>query len=168
MRVRDATVDDRHAIVAIYNHAIEHTLATFDLEPFSIGAREAWFEQFGEQHPQHPLLVCERVGDREVLGYAYYLPFRPKAAYVHTKEISVYTHPSARRQGVARLLYQVLFKRARAAGVHTLIAVLGGDNPASKALHESLGFAFCGSLPEVGRKHGQWVDTHYFQKALGD
>ena len=165
MRVRDATSDDRHAIVAIYNHAVEHTLATFDLEPFSMAAREPWFTQFGEQNP---LLVCERVGDCEVLGFAYYLPFRPKPAYAQTREISVYTHPDARRQGVARLLYQVLFKRARAANVHTLIAVLGGDNPPSRALHESLGFAYCGALLEVGRKHGQWVDTHYFQKALGD
>ena len=162
MRIRDATREDLPGILAIYNHAIEHTVATFDLEPFSIAAREPWLAQFGAEHP---LLVCERVAG-ELLGYAYYLPFRDKAGYAQTKESTVYTHPAARRQGVASLLYQVLIKRARAGGVHTLIAVLGGDNPESVGLHEKLGFVASGTLREVGFKHGGWVDTHYFQKVL--
>ena len=41
MHVRDATRDDLPAIVAIYNHAIEHTVATFDLEPFTVEERVA-------------------------------------------------------------------------------------------------------------------------------
>ena len=163
MHVRDATRDDLPAIVAIYNHAIEHTVATFDLEPFTVEERVPWLAQFDAEHP---LLVCTRAEDGEVLGFAYYLPFRPKAAYGQTKETTVYTHPDARRQGVARRLYQALFERARANGVRVLVAVLGGENPASRALHEQLGFVHTGQLRGVGRKHGQWVDTHYFQKTL--
>jgi phosphinothricin acetyltransferase len=52
--------------------------------------------------------------------------------------------------------------------VHVLVAVLGGDNPGSVALHEKFGFVRSGHLREVGRKFDQWVDTHYFTKLLSE
>jgi phosphinothricin acetyltransferase len=161
MLVRDATRADLPAIVAIYNQAIDATVATFDLEPFTVEERVAWFEQFGAEHP---LLVCEDTG--EVLGFAYYLPYRDKPAYAATKETTIYTHRAARRRGVADLLYGELIARARKAGVHALIAVLGGDNPESRALHLKHGFAPVGHLRQVGNKFGAWVDTYYFEKLL--
>jgi phosphinothricin acetyltransferase len=163
MLVRDATRDDLPAIVEIYNHAIVHTVATFDLEPYTVEQRQEWFAQFDAQHP---LLVCERAASTSVLGFACYTPFRTKAAYAYSKETTIYTHVDARRQGVGRALYEALFTRARDNGVRVLVAVLGGDNPASVALHEACGFERTGRLRGVGRKHEQWVDTHYFQKTL--
>jgi L-amino acid N-acyltransferase len=153
---------DLPAIVAIYNHAVETTVATFDLAPFTVEQRGEWFGRFGSEHP---LLVCEH--DGEVLGFAYYSPFRAMAAYGGTKEISVYTHLAHRRRGVADRLYVELIERARRGGVHALIAVLGGDNPESSALHRKHGFVPVGHLRQVGRKFGAWVDTHYFEKLLG-
>lgn len=161
MLVRDATPDDLHAIVAIYNHAIETSVATFDLAPFTVDQRRAWFAQFGGVHP---LLVCER--DGSVLGFAYYLPYRDRAAYDATKETTVYTHHGARGVGVGTRLYVALIERARQAGVHALIAVISGDNPASKALHEKLGFEPLGRLREVGFKFGAWIDTYYYELLL--
>jgi L-amino acid N-acyltransferase len=162
MHVRDATRADLPAIVAIYNHAIETTVATFDLTPFTVEQRGEWFAQFDSAHP---LLVCER--DREILGFAYYLPFRTKAAYDGTKETTVYTHHAHRRSGVADRLYVELIERARRGGVHALVAVLGGDNPASSALHLKHGFVPSGHLRQVGRKFAAWVDTYDFEKLLG-
>jgi len=161
MLVRDAVRTDLPAIVDIYNHAIATTLATFDLEPFTVEQRVAWFAQFGAEHP---LLVCEQAG--AVLGFAYYLPYREKAAYDATKETTIYTHHEARRRGVADRLYGALIERARRAGVHALIAVLGGDNPESRALHLKHGFVPVGHLHAVGRKFDAWVDTYYFEKLL--
>jgi phosphinothricin acetyltransferase len=162
MLVRDATHADLPAIVDIYNQAIATTVATFDLEPFTVEQRVDWFMQFGAEHP---LLVCEDHG--AVLGFAYYLPYRSKAAYDATKETTIYTHHAARRRGVADRLYSALIERARRAGVHALIAVLGGENPESRALHLKHGFAQVGHLRAVGRKFDAWVDTYYFEKLLG-
>ncbi len=162
MLVRDATRADLPAIVDIYNHAIATTVATFDLKPFTVEQRAAWFAQFGGQHP---LLVCEH--EAAIAGFAYYLPYRDKAAYDATKETTIYTHHDARRRGVADRLYGELIERARRAGVHALIAVLGGDNPESRALHLKHGFVPVGHLHAVGRKFGAWVDTYYFEKLLG-
>jgi len=161
MLVRDAMLSDLAAIVAIYNHAIETTVATFDLLPYSVTERGEWFAQFGAEHP---LLVCEDAGS--VAGFAYYTPFRTKAAYATSKETTVYVDALARRRGIATRLYQALIERARERGVHALIAVLGGDNPESVGLHQRLGFSHVGSLREIGHKFGAFVDTHYYQRLL--
>jgi phosphinothricin acetyltransferase len=162
MHVRAATIADLPAIVEIFNHAIETSVAVFELSPYGIEERTSWLAQFGDEHP---LLVCDE-GDGSVLGFAYYLPFRTKAAYATTKEITVYTRESARRRGVADRLYEALIELARTHGVHVLVAVLGGENPESEALHEKHGFVRVGHLREVGFKLGAWVDTYYYEKIL--
>jgi phosphinothricin acetyltransferase len=49
-----------------------------------------------------------------------------------------------------------------------MIAVVGGAEPASIALHESCGFECVGRLSSVGWKMGRWLDTVYMQRALGE
>ena len=48
-----------------------------------------------------------------------------------------------------------------------MIAVVGGAEPASAALHAKAGFVETGRMRSVGRKHGRWLDTLYMQKSLG-
>ena len=161
MQIRAATLGDLEAIVRIYNHAVLNTVATFDLVPVTVSERLDWFAQFGEAHP---LFVCEV--DSAVMGYGYYLPYRLKPAYAQTKELTVYVDPSAHRGGIGTALYERLISTARLAGIHVLLGVLGGRNPASRALHQKLGFDEVGNLREVGHKFGAWVDTTTFQKIL--
>lgn len=160
-RVRRATLADLAAIARIYNHAIEQTVATFDVDPVTIEERTSWFAQFDDVHP---LFVCELA--EEVAGYAYYVPFRQRAAYAKTKECTVYVAAERQRTGVGSALYDALIAHARDNGVHALIGVLGGDNPASVALHRRFGFEKAGHLRDVGYKFGKFVDTHYFEKIL--
>ncbi len=35
MKIREATIDDLPDIVRIYNHAVENSVATFDLETYT-------------------------------------------------------------------------------------------------------------------------------------
>jgi len=166
MRIRDAVLEDVPAIVEILNYEIEHSAAIFDTEPFQLEERLQWFTQFG---PTQPCLVCEDgLVEGHVLGFAYYTALRAKAAYAFSKELTVYIHRDARKRGVGSALYTELIERARSQGVHVLVAVLGGDNPGSVALHEKFGFVRSGHLREVGRKFDQWIDTHYFTKLLSE
>ncbi len=119
------------------------------------------FAQFSDESP---LFVAEL--DQQVAGYAYYLPFRAKAAYARTKELTVYVDAGAHRRGLASALYLRLIEHARARGVHALIGVLGGENPASASLHQKLGFELVGHLREVGRKFDRYVDTYYYEMLL--
>jgi phosphinothricin acetyltransferase len=49
-----------------------------------------------------------------------------------------------------------------------MLAVIGGGEPASVALHRSLGFREAGRMEKVGRKFDRWLDTVYMQRALGN
>lgn len=159
--VRRARPEDLPATVEIYNQAVVDTVATFDLEPVTVEGRRKWFAQFGDHDP---LWVAEI--DRRIVGFAYYLPYRAKPAYAATKELTVYVDRAHHRRGVGRRLLETLVEHARSAGVHTLLAVLAGDNPGSAALHRAFDFEPVGHLRQVGRKFDEWVDTHYWQKLL--
>jgi L-amino acid N-acyltransferase len=161
MEIRDASIADLAGIVRIYNQAVTGGVATFDLEPATPEQRLEWFAQFG---PENTLLVAAD-GDR-LTGFAYYLPFRSKPAYAQTRETTIYVDEAWQGRGVGSALYEELIARARTRGLHSLIGVLGGDNPASAALHRKFGFEHVGHLREVGRKFGRWVDTNYYQKLL--
>jgi len=161
MHVRDGTTDDLPAVIAIFNHAIATSNAIFDVAPYEAAERARWFEQFGSEHP---FVVCTEA-DR-LLGFAYYLPYRSKAAYRMTKETTVYVAHDAQRRGVGSMLYASLIERARSGDVHVLVAVLTSGNDASAALHRRHGFTHVGHMREVGHKHGQWLDTDYWQRVL--
>jgi L-amino acid N-acyltransferase YncA len=48
-----------------------------------------------------------------------------------------------------------------------MVAVIGGPEPASIALHARHGFVERGRLKALGRKHGRWLDVVTMQRALG-
>jgi len=162
--IRPAAVEDVAAILAIYNDAVETTTASWDLEPVDYADRLARYE--AAQANGWPLLVAEL--DGVVVGFASYGPFRPKDGYARTMEHSVYLDPAARGQGVGRALMVELIARARTAGVHALIGGVDGVNEPSIRLHESLGFAEVGRLPQVGAKFGRWLDLVFLELILDE
>jgi len=162
MHIRDGTRGDLDAIMAIYDHVVMTSAATFDLEPLDSAQREQWIARFDDG--REPLLVAE--DQAGVIGFAYYVQFRGKPGYARSKETTVYVAERAQRRGVATALYAELIARARSAGVHVLVAGIGGHNPPSVALHERLGFQFVGRFREVGRKFGAWQDVEFWQMTL--
>lgn len=159
--VRPGTADDVAALTAIYNHYVEHAVATFDTAPFEPEVRaRTWFAGFAPTG-RHRLLVAEVGG--AVAGYVTSGTFRSKPAYSRTVETTVYLHPDHTGRGLGRLLYDALLAALREEGVHLCVAAIALPNPGSVALHEALGFRRVGVLPEVGFKHGRWVDVAWYQ-----
>ncbi|WP_368042553.1 GNAT family N-acetyltransferase [Ectobacillus sp. JY-23] len=149
---------DVQEITNIYNDAVLHTTATFDLDVKSVEERRIWFSKYNEQYP---LLVAERFGN--VIGYACLSPFREKEAYKQTVEISVYVHKEARGIGVAKQLVARIIDMAKDAGYHVIIAGITKGNDASVHLHEQFGFTHAGTFREVGYKFGQWQDVMFYE-----
>jgi L-amino acid N-acyltransferase YncA len=149
-------------ILAIYNHAVEHTTAIWNDTLVDRENRRAWWR--GRVDAGFPVLVA--VEGEQVLGYASYGPFRAFDGYRLTAEHSVYVAEAARRRGVARALMTALEERARAAGLHVLIGGIAADNEASLRLHAALGYRETGRLPQVGQKFGRWLDLVFLQKLL--
>jgi L-amino acid N-acyltransferase YncA len=163
MEIAPATIDDAAAIATIYGHHVIHGTASFETVPPSA-------EEFANRiaavlDAGSPWLVARQAG--EVVGYAYASQFRDRAAYRYACENSVYIREDRRGEGIGRALLALLIVSAERAGFRQMIAVIAGAQPASVRLHAACGFEEAGRMRGVGRKHGQWLDTYYMQRALG-
>jgi len=159
---RIATERDLEAIAAIYSHEVEHSIATFDLEPPD---RDYWLAKLAGDHPGDHLLVAVDTSD-DVVGYAYSWSYRPRPAYSLTRETSIYLDADVRGRGVGRLLYPALLETMAVSGVHTAVALVALPNESSQHLHEACGFSYVGTMREVGYKFDQWIDVAWYQKML--
>jgi L-amino acid N-acyltransferase YncA len=160
--IRPFAWSDVPAITAIYAHYVEHSTATFDLEP----PGETFFaDKMGHiADLGHPLIVAERSGT--LLGYAYASVYRPRPAYRFTCENSVYCAPEAQRQGIGSALTQRVIELSRAFGFRQMIAVITAEGVGSVRMHEKLGFREVGRYQAVGFKFDRWLDIVHMQKAL--
>lgn len=162
--VRDANEVDMVAVQAIYLHYVLNGLASFEESPPSteemLSRRDAVIAK------GLPYLVAE--SDGRVVGYSYATTYRPRSAYRHTIEDSVYVADGMGGRGVGFALLQVLIARCETGQWRQMLAVIGNSgNAASVALHRRLGFQHVGTLRSVGFKLGRWVDTILMQRALG-
>jgi L-amino acid N-acyltransferase YncA len=161
--VRAATASDIDAITHIYAHHVNHGTGTFETEPpDSNEIRRRWSEVISRGLPW---LVADDDGD--VVGYAYAGPYRPRVAYGHTVEDSIYVRADRLGTGVGRLLMPALIDASKECGMHQMIAVIGDSgNQASIHLHRRFGFQDAGLLKDVGFKFGRWLDTVFMQRSL--
>jgi len=159
--IRPAERRDLPRLTEIYNYYVVNTPVTFDVEPYTIEQREAWFAQFG-QTGRYRLLVAET--ESVVVGYAGTTRFRPKAAYETTVETTIYCAPDAVGKGIGVRLYAALFDALRDEDIHRFVAGYALPNPASAAIHERFGFKVVGVFSENGRKFGKYWDVCWMER----
>jgi phosphinothricin acetyltransferase len=163
--IRPATAADLPAVTDIYEHAVLHGTATFELIPPDLGEMTRRFKALMDGG--YPYLVASIEG--RVIGYAYAGPYRPRPAYRFTVENSVYLQPAIHRRGIGLQLLQRLIAECEARGYRQMIAVIGDSaNAGSISVHTRTGFAMIGTHPNVGFKFGRWLDTVMMQRALGE
>lgn len=162
--VRDAQEADMPAIQAIYTHHVLHGLASFEETP--PGVEEMLARRQAVLGLGLPYLAAE-AGSR-IVGYSYASSYRPRPAYRHTVEDSVYVAPGEAGRGIGGALLAALIARCEAGPWRQMLAVIGDSgNAGSVALHRRFGFEPVGTLRSVGFKHGRWVDTVLMQRSLG-
>ena len=162
MLVRPGEPGDLARVVDIYNYYVTETHFTFDMEPFAVGGRTQWFNQFSESGP-HRMLVVEQ--DEVVVGYATSTLFKPKAAYSTSVETSVYLDHEETGQGIGFTLYGALLEvLVNEPSVHRAYGGTALPNPESVALHERLEFKLVGTYREVGFKFDKYWDVSWFEK----
>lgn len=164
--VRAAVPADAEPVAAIFAHYVTTSVATF--EEVAPTASD-WRQRLDDLAAQNlPFLVAEAEGDGSVYGFAYASPWRPKPAYRHTVEDTVYLSPGHTGRGIGSVLLGTLLAGCAEAGARQVIAVIADTgSDASAALHRRFGFTQAGRLSGVGRKHGRWIDTMLMQKDLG-
>jgi len=145
MQIRDATIADLPAIVAIYNSTVPSRMVTADTEPVSVESRQKWFH---EHNPaRHPLWVAEEEG--HIAGWLSYSSFHSRPAYSATSELSIYVAPEYRRTGLGTRLLVRAIEHGPEIGIRTLVGLIFGHNEPSLRLFEKHGFERWGHLPRV-------------------
>jgi L-amino acid N-acyltransferase YncA len=164
MPIRPAHSRDLAVITAIYDDAVRHGTASFELDPPDQAEMARRYETL--RAGGYPYLVAELDGD--VVGYAYAGPYRARPAYRWSLEDSIYVAPQAQRRGIGSALLARLLAEAEAGGFRQMLAVIGDSaNTGSVELHRAAGFRLIGTFENVGFKFGRWLDTVLMQRELG-
>jgi phosphinothricin acetyltransferase len=159
--LRFATPDDASACLEIYRPFIESSHTTFETE---VPSPDEFARRIESTLAARPWIVA--VDGSRVVGYAYASPVKDRGAYRWSVEVAVYVAEDARRGGVGRSLYQALLRVLRGQGFANAVGVIALPNPASIALHESLGFEKIAHLKSIGYKLGAWHDVGWWQARL--
>jgi L-amino acid N-acyltransferase YncA len=161
--VRPARSDDATAVAEIFSHYVANTLITFEE---TAPTAEEWRQRIDDARERHlPFKVAEV--DGRVVGYAYAGPWRPKPAYRHTVEDTIYLARDWTGKGIGRGLLSALLDDCGEAEVRQVIAVIADTGDlASIALHRAFCFTDVGRLKAVGYKREHWVDTLLMQRDL--
>ena len=156
--IRNVQIKDTQQILDIYNYYIVNTVVTFDLEPVSL---ESFQEKINTIKADYPFIVYEK--NNEILGYAYGSRFRPRPAYNHTVESTVYVKQGQHGKQIGTKLYKELLHLLQQENFHIVLGVLTLPNEASVKLHEKFGFKQVAHLKEVGFKFRKWQDIGFYQ-----
>lgn len=163
--IHDAEEADLPGILAIYNDAVQNSTAIWNETLVDLDNRRRWLAE--RNGAGFPVLVAVDANSA-VLGYASYGTWRSIEGFRQTVEHSVYVRGDQRGKGLGKALLLALIERARASGLHVLVAAIESENLASIQLHERLGFITTGQMPQVGRKFERWLDLTFMQLRLGD
>lgn len=160
-RPRLAAVADAEAINAIYNHYVQTSAATFQVEDETSEER---IEELRHRPANQPIIVLE--DDGRIVGWGALSPFRSRCAYRDTTELTAYVRHESHRRGYGRTIVQDLLERARSLGYHTVLAASCEESVEMIRLLHLLGFQEAGRLRAVGSKFGRRLDVIYLQLIL--
>lgn len=170
MEIRLATIDDAKAIRRIYEPYVINTAITFEYDVPTVEEFEARIQKTLEKYPYLVLLE-----DGNIVGYAYAGTFYPRAAYMHSAELSVYVDMNCHGRGYGRALYnrlQELLLQQRVYTVHACIASPDEEDEHltadSESFHEHMGFKLAGRHEKCGYKFGKWYSIVWMDKLLAD
>ena len=165
LTVRPGRPRDLPAILAIYNHYVERSAATFEVARLRPAERTAWLDEH-LAGGRYRLWVATEGGTHRVLGWATSSPFRPRAAYATTVESSVYCRTGFEGRGIGSRLYAALFASIQEEDIERVVAAITLPNPSSVRLHRRFGFRRVGTFHRVGRKFDRFWDVAWFERPL--
>ena len=168
--IRSAQPADAGRLAQIYRYYVENTAVSFE---YAAPDEGAFRERIEGTLANYPYLVLEE--DGAILGYAYAGPFKTRAAYARSAELSIYLDKAARGRGLGKQLYEAMEAEMRARGFLNLYACIA-DPPAedeylthgSERFHGRMGFVKAGSFHQCACKFGRWYNMIWMEKLIGE
>ncbi len=168
LTVRSATPDDAEVLRNIYAYYVEETAISFE---FEVPSAEEFRRRIENTLAGYPYLVAEH--DGRPIGYAYAGNFRPRPAYDHCCELTVYLDKNERKGGAGGLLYRTIESELARRGFeicYACIAVPCGEDEYvdtnSRDFHAHMGYETVGVFRRSGKKFGHYYDMVYMEKQL--
>lgn len=165
--IRLAELGDLTSIVEIYNLSIPGRLATADTESVTVESRLEWFHSHKENRPLY--VVEETVistGSTTIIAFLSFKSFYGRPAYSITAEIGIYIHPEHQKKGLGKILLQKSIDISPELKLENLLGFIFGHNEPSIKLFKNYGFTEWGTLKEVGKMDGKYVDLIIFGKKI--
>ena len=159
--IRAANPEDVPQILAIYAPYIINTTITFE---YDVPTEAEMRSRFADITARFPWLVWEE--DGQILGYAYAAAPYARAAYSWCAEPSVYLKPEAWGRKIGTALYRGLEAILLLQGYQVLYTLVTGENHASVAFHEKLGYHTAARFPDCGFKFGRWLGLIWMEKRI--
>jgi phosphinothricin acetyltransferase len=159
--IKPLALDDRHAIIDIFNHYVENSFAAYPEEKVPY----AFYDTFLRMSTGFPRGTM-RDEKGEVIGFGLLRPYSPIPTFSATAEISYFIKPGYTGQGRGAVLLQYLIEGAVEKGIQTILAGVSSLNEGSLRFHQKNGFVECGRFRNIGRKWGRPFDVVYFQRIL--
>lgn len=167
--IRHAKPEDAKALVEIYKPYVEHTAITFEYEVPTV---EEFTQRIETTLQKYPYLVAEYYG--EIVGYAYAAPFKTRAAYQWSVEVSVYVKRGKQGLGAGRLLYEALEHKLVNQGITNMYACIAYPETEDQYLtknsarfHEHMGFSLIGEFHKCAYKFETWYNMIWMEKWIG-
>ena len=169
MEIRTATPQDAAEIRRIYAPYVTDTAVTFE---YDVPDADTFAERIHHTLERYPYIVAVQEG--KIIGYAYAGAFRPRAAYQHAVEVSIYVDRAEGRKGTGRELYRELERRLLRQNVFVLYACITMTDrirdpyltDGSIRFHEKQGYALAGSFRHCGYKFGRWYSMIWMEKNI--
>jgi phosphinothricin acetyltransferase len=148
-------------VLEIYNHYVLHSTATFHMHLLAVDEmREIVFFH----NPKYQTFVILKNNDLQ--GYVLLTQYKKREAFDGTAEVTIYLKPDCTEKGIGSLALKYIEAVAKRVGIHTLIAIICGENSQSIRLFEKNGYFKCAHYKEVGRKFDRLLDIVDYQKII--
>ncbi|WP_425566009.1 N-acetyltransferase family protein [Nonomuraea monospora] len=152
LEIRPMHESDAAEVLAIYQAGLDTGQASFET------TAPSWEGFTASRLPQLRYVATD--GDSgEVLGWVAASRVSDRPVYAGVVEHSIYVHPGCQAQGVGRALLEAFIAASEDAGVWTIQSGIFGENAASLALHQAVGFRVVGTRERIGCHHGVWRDV---------
>ena len=167
MRIENVRLEDAQELLNIYSPYILKTAITFEYEIPSVEEFALRIEDALKKHT-----YLKAIGeDGRIEGFAFAHAFRPRPAYDHCVEVTIYVREDKREQGIGEALYSELEKQLSAKGYTNLYAcvAIGEDEyltNASPMFHKAMGYREVGTFKSCGRKFGHVYDMIWYEKII--
>ena len=170
MNIRNAEPGDAERLLEIYSYYVEQTAVSYECETPSL---DEFRNRILETQKNYPYFVAEEGG--AIVGYAYAGPFKARAGYRFSCEVTIYLDHNCRGCGFGRGLYEALEAELKERGFRNLYACIA-DPPeedeyltkASERFHARLGFVRAGTFHGCAYKFGRWYNMIWMEKIVGE